>query len=374
MKTLLRAFIVLVLLVVIAGGGIGLSFLNTAASEDGSTAVFEVRPHESLKVIAQRLEDQRLIRNAKLFELYGRLTHVGSKMRVGEYAIRKDAKPKDVIAVITSGKSIEYSITIQEGFNIFEIADVVQKRGVANREVFLALVRDKALIKELLGEDAPSLEGYLFPETYNITKFTGPVALVHMMVARFKENYEKVKSLTAMKRHDLVTLASIIEKETGAPEERPLISSVFYNRMKINMRMQTDPTVIYGTWEKTGSWDGSISKSDLLTPNRYNTYTFTGLPYGPIANPGLEAMRAAAQPSQSDFLFFVSKNDGTHVFSKDLNGHVKAVAKFQLDKKARAGKSWRDLKNRDAKKKPLSESSTASPRTPPQALPKASSY
>ncbi len=360
MKALLRFALVVVLAGVIIVGvivGVGISFLNTPASDDGSTAVFEVRPHESFKTIAQRLEDQNLIHSARLFELYGRLTHVGSKMRVGEYAIRKDAKPRDVIAVITSGKSIEYSVTIQEGFNIFEIADVVEKKGVAKRDEFLALVKDPTLIKDLLGEDAPSLEGYLFPETYNITKFTGAAGLVHMMVSRFKENYAKVKSQSSMSRHDLVTLASIVEKETGAPEERPLVASVFYNRLKINMKLQTDPTVIYGIWEKTGSWNRNISKSDLLTPNRYNTYSFTGLPYGPIANPGLEAMRATVHPAQSDFLFFVSKNDGTHTFSKDLSGHVRAIAKFQLDRKARQGKSWRDLKKRD-KKMPEADSAT----------------
>lgn len=368
MKTLLRAGLVLVLVAAIAVGAaawVGLSFLNTPASEDGATAIFEVRPHESFKVIAQRLEDQNLIRSARMFELYGRLTHVGSRVRVGEYAIRKDARPRDVIAVITSGKSIEHSVTIQEGFNIFQIADVVQEKGIAKRDEFLSIVRDPALIKELLGEDAPSLEGYLFPETYNITKFTGPLGLVRMMVGRFKENYDKVKSLSAMSRHDLVTLASIIEKETGAPEERPVVASIFFNRLKINMKLQTDPTTIYGIWEKTGHWDRNISKNDLLTPTRYNTYTFTGLPYGPIANPGLEAMKAAAQPAQTDYLFFVSKGDGTHVFSKDLGGHVKAIAKFQLDKKAREGKSWRDLQKREDAKKKTPDASSASPRVAP---------
>jgi UPF0755 protein len=282
--------------------------------------------------------------------------------------------PKDVLAAIVSGKSIEYSVSIPEGYNVFEIADVFQKKGIASHDEFLKIVRDPNLVKELLGEGAPSLEGYLFPETYMYTKFTSATGIVRMMVSRFKENWTKISALgnLPLGERDLVTLASIIEKETGAPEERPLISSVFYNRMKINMRLQTDPTVIYGIWEKTGSWDRNISKADLLTPNRYNTYTFTGLPYGPIANPGFDALKAAVQPGTSDYLFFVSKNNGTHTFSKDLAGHVRAIEKFQLDQKARAGHSWRELSKR-AKPGDEPGESKASPRLPPSALPKSKS-
>lgn len=383
MKTILRAFLVIGLLAVMAVGAAGYmaySFLNTPASDDGETTVFEVRPSESFKTIAQRLEDQNLIRSARMLELYGRFTKVSSKIRVGEYAIRKDARPKDVLAAITSGKSIEYSVTVQEGFNIFEISDVVAKRGIAKRDEFLALVRDPVVVKELLGFEASSLEGYLFPETYNITKFTGARGLIKMMVSRYKENFAKATATknSGLNDRELVTLASIIEKETGAPEERPIISSVFYNRMKINMRLQTDPTTIYGIWEKTGQWDRNISKNDLMTPSRYNTYSFAGLPPGPIANPGLEAMKAAANPADSEALFFVSKGDGTHVFSKDLKGHVNAIAKFQLDKKAREGKSWRDLQKRGKETAPGAnqdpEASKASPRVAPAVLPKAKAH
>lgn len=348
MKSILRALIVLALMFVIfvgAAGWMAYSFLNTPASDDASVAVFEVRPHESLKAISARLEEAGLIRSARFLEVYGRFTHVGSKVRVGEYAIRRDSKPKDVLAEITSGKSIEYSISIPEGYNIFQIADVFQDKKILKRDEFLKIVRDPVLIKELLGESAPSLEGYLFPETYSYTKFTSATGIIRLMVSRFRENWSKIEAIGTlpMSQHDLVTLASIIEKETGAPEERPIISSVFYNRMKINMRLQTDPTVIYGIWDRAGSWNRNISKSDLLTPNRYNTYTFTGLPYGPIANPGFDAMKAAVQPATSEYLFFVSKNNGNHIFSKDLAGHVRAIAKFQLDAKAREGHSWREL-------------------------------
>jgi UPF0755 protein len=349
---LLRALSVLLLIAAIVSAGAfwGIqNYLNAPASDSAEEIKFEVAPGETLKTVTRRLETTGLVRNARLVELYARFIAHKTDIRVGEYAVRRNSTPQEILAVITSGKSVEYAVTIAEGYNIFEIADVVAKRGIASREEFLALVRDPVLAKQLTGEDIPSLEGYLFPETYNITKFTGPLGLVKMMVARFNENYARAIEgiVPSMKRHEIVTLASIIEKETGAPEERPLISSVFHNRMRIGMRLQTDPTVIYGVWESTGVWNKNISRNDLLSPTKYNTYTNYGLPFGPIANPGVEALRAAVHPAQSEYLFFVSKNDGTHVFSKDLKAHESAVRDFQLNKSARAGKSWRDLKKRN---------------------------
>ncbi|MES2854622.1 MAG: endolytic transglycosylase MltG [Bdellovibrionota bacterium] len=348
----MRALSVLLLLGALVSLAVAFSahtYLNAPASSSEEVVKFEVAPGETLKSVTKRLEQSGLIRSARLVELYARFIERKADIRVGEYAIRKSATPIEILAIVNSGKSIEYAITIQEGFNIFEIADVVERRGVTTRKEFLDLVRDPVLTKQLTGEDLPSLEGYLFPETYNITKFTNSVALVKMMVSRFNENYARAMAgvTTKMTRHEVVTLASIIEKETGAPEERPLISSVFHNRMRIGMRLQTDPTVIYGVWESTGVWNKNISRKDLLAPTRYNTYTNYGLPYGPIANAGLEALRATVRPAQSEFLFFVSRNDGTHVFSKDLKGHVNAVNEFQLNRKARQGKSWRDLQKRN---------------------------
>ncbi|HVK62495.1 MAG TPA: endolytic transglycosylase MltG [Bdellovibrionales bacterium] len=351
MKTALR--LLSALLLVAAIGVLVLAFgihnyLNAPASGSEEIVRFEVSPGESLKSVTRRLQSEDLIRSARAVELYARFIDGRASARVGEYAIRRSATPREILAIISSGKSIEYSISIPEGYNLFEIADVVEKQGIATKAEFLALVRDPVLATQLLGEEHTSLEGYLFPETYKYTKFTDGVALVKMMVARFKENYAKALEgvETKMTRHQIVTLASIIEKETGAPEERPLISSVFHNRLRMNMRLQTDPTVIYGVWESSGVWNKNISKKDLTTPTRYNTYTNYGLPYGPIANAGLEALRAAVRPETSEYLFFVSRNNGTHVFSKDLRGHVNAVNVFQLNKKAREGKSWRDLKKR----------------------------
>ena len=348
----LRGLLVVVLMVVIVIGFALWSakkFLSTPVSNSVEETTFEVRPGESFKTVARHLEEQQLVTSARLIELYARFSGLGKKVKVGEYAVKRNVTPTGVLDILMSGKSIEYPVTVSEGLNIFEIGDIVENAKVlGTKDEFLTLVRDKKVVKDLLGEEHSSLEGFLFPETYNVTKFTGALGLVKMMVARFNENYAKASEghHSKLSKYELVTLASIIEKETGAPEERPLVSSVFNNRLKLGMKLQTDPTVIYGVWEKTGVWNKNISREDLLTPNRYNTYTFTGLPYGPISNPGYEAMKAAFEPAETDYLYFVSKNEGTHIFSKDFKDHQKAVNKFQVDAKARQGKSWRDLKNR----------------------------
>ncbi len=348
-----KIILVCITLVLVAGAAVGLlalRFLQEPASSSTEVAVFEVRPGESFKTIARRLEGQGLVTSATKLDIYARVAGLANKVRVGEYAIRRDSKPKDIINVLVSGKSIEYSVTVTEGSNRFEIADTLEKQGIIRKDEFLKLTQDPQFAQALLGEPLTSLEGYLFPETYHITKFTGARGLVKMMVDRFRENFAKVRMNPSvrMSRHQFITLSSIVEKETGAPEERAVIASVFHNRLAKRMKLQTDPTVVYGVWEKTGVWNKNISRQDLITPTRYNTYTLDGLPHGPISNPGLEAMQATANPAQTEFLFFVSRNDGTHVFSKDYRQHQTAVTKFQLDRKAREGKSWRDLKNRSA--------------------------
>lgn len=351
MNGITKAIVFLLCSVLIVGAGAGffaLNFLRTPASSNGESTVFEVKPGQSFKAVARKLQEDGLITSEWKFEILARLTAGGTKVRVGEYAIRRDARPREVLAVLNSGKSVEYSVTIQEGFNRFEIADALAKSKLFDRSEFLKLTTDPEFIQSLLGFEAPSLEGYLFPETYHITKFTGVKGLIKMMVDRYKENFDKVKSIrgynqVGLSDRELLILASIVEKETGAPEERPTISSVFHNRLRIRMPLQTDPTIIYGIWNSLGTWNRNISRADLMAPGIYNTYLNQGLPPGPISNPGLEAMKAAGLPEKTDYLFFVSRNNGTHVFSATYAQHQKAVMQFQMDRKAREGKSWRDL-------------------------------
>ena len=345
MKNILIVLILIVGVALAAGAFVAKTFLSSTVSMVSTPIVIEVDPGQTLKSVSKKLQDMGAITDAQKFYWYGRLKGADKKIRVGEYAVAANMTPVEILRVIMSGKSLERPITVTEGMNIFEIAEVTHRQGMISREDFLAAAKNAALAKELTGENVTTLEGYLFPETYNITRFTNAEALLRMMVARFNDVYKDIPSST-MSKADLVTLASIIEKETGAPEERPMISSVFHNRMKKGMRLQTDPTVVYGIFAATGQWDKNISRADLLNDTPYNTYTRSGLPPGPISNPGKEALIAASRPAQTDFLYFVSRNDGTHVFSGTYEAHNKAVQSFQLNKKAREGKSWRDLKKR----------------------------
>jgi UPF0755 protein len=248
--------------------------------------------------------------------------------------------PFALLRVLTSGKSVLHAVHIPEGFDIDQIADELASKNLVAREDFIKLARDPHMAK-LLGVDENSLEGYLYPETYSFTHFTGDRVILKTMVDKFREVYNReikfAANKTGVSMHQVVTLASMIEKETGAPEERPLISSVFHNRLQFGMKLQSDPTVIYG---KKGD-KKNITHKDLVTPTPYNTYTIKGLPIGPICNPGKDALIAAIEPASTKYLYFVSRNDGTHVFTTSYDQHRAAVVKFQVDPKAREGKSWR---------------------------------
>ncbi|WP_374031697.1 endolytic transglycosylase MltG [Bdellovibrio bacteriovorus] len=351
-KTILVLILAVVILLASVGGGVAYlayQFTNSRPSDVAQDVVYEVTPGKGFATIAKELEEKGLVKNATFFNLFARFKGDRSKIKVGEYLLRTNMIPAEVLEAITSGKSIARSFTVSEGLSTYEIAELYEKQGFGTAESFMSLVRDPALIQSLLGEKADSLEGYLFPETYMLTKYTDTKTLISNMVKRFLYVYNEVMAqaeIKSMTRNQVVTLASIIEKETGAPEERPLISSVFHNRLAKKMRLQTDPTVIYGKAEALGKIVINITRADLQTPTRYNTYVIYGLPPGPIANPGREAILAAVKPQESQYLFFVSQNDGTHVFSEDYKGHQRAVQKFQLDRKAREGKSWRDLQKR----------------------------
>ena len=253
--------------------------------------------------------------------------------------------PSKIFQILESGVSITYPVTIQEGDNIFEISKKLSATGLVSKNEILARMRDRTRIAELTHANATSLEGYLFPDTYHVARLQTPYDLVRMMTRRFQAIWttemDKQAAILGMTKHEIVTLASIIEKETGAPSERPKISSVFHNRLKKRMRLQSDPTTIYGIFER---YTGNLKSTDLRTYTPYNTYTIPALPIGPIGNPGAEALNSALYPEKTDFLFFVSHNDGTHEFTRSYGEHLAAVRKFQLDPTARKGKSWRDLK------------------------------
>lgn len=334
------------------GGFEAFRFLAAGPGNEADKVVFEIPHGSSFQTIAKQLEEKGLVLSAFKLRLFGKITGLSSQIKSGEYALNKGMTPREVLQVLASGKSIQYPVTFPEGTNIYEMAQILQSKGLYKADDFLNMCRDKTVIRELLGIDVSSLEGYLYPETYNVTKYTPLRDLVSNMVQNFKTIYSALEThspgqATGLPRHELVILASVVEKETGAPEERPLIASVFYNRLKKQMKLQSDPTIIYGIWAETGAYKENLTKDDIMRPTRYNTYTVARLPFGPIANPGREALAAVLKPATSDYLYFVSRNDGTHVFTRTYDDHMKAVKDFQLNASAREGKSWRDLKKRE---------------------------
>jgi UPF0755 protein len=238
--------------------------------------------------------------------------------------------------ILISGKSEALKLTIAEGLSMFQIADIINSTGLSSKEDFLKLCKSKEFIASLnLQEygEIKTLEGFLFPETYFIPLNKKADYIISEMTNRFKSILnEIIQKAEQMKFSPLqiLTLASIIEKETGAANERPLISSVFHNRLKIKMRLQSDPTVLYGMG--IYNFSTNITKQDLLTPTQYNTYTISGIPPAPISNPGKNAIEAAVNPVDSKFIYFVSHNDGTHEFTENYKDHQDAVRRFQLDK------------------------------------------
>lgn len=355
----MRNFVIAVLvfgcLFFVGGLWLGTQFLYHTPGSAEETVVFEVPQGATFISIANRLEAQGLIKNALYLRILAKVTGQSSNVKRGEYALNKGMYPSQILSELVSGKSITYPLTIPEGWNIYEIAVLIESKQLATREEFLRLVKDPSFVQNLLGERWPSLEGYLYPETYMYTKFTTLKELVQAMVARFKIVYAELQPQiknSGLTQHQIVTLASVIEKETGAPEERPMISSIFHNRLNKRMRLQSDPTILYGMLAETGVMPSNITRADILRPSQYNTYTVAALPVGPIGNPGKLALLAAVQPAQSEFFYFVSKNDGTHIFTKTYEDHSSQVRKFQIDPKAREGKSWRDLKTKGASSAP----------------------
>lgn len=308
--------------------------------------IVSIKAGDSLRVIGNDLYDKEIISSVEEFLVWGRIFGHHKAIRTGEYGVPVGTTMNQLFAIIKSGKSLGYRLVIPEGSNTFEIAQKLEETKLCTAKEFLRVVNDKKFIQSALGDKVASLEGYLFPDTYFFTKIDGPKVIARKLVQRFKDKTIHIKIPSHWTRHQVITLASVIEKETGAPEERPLISSVFHNRLEKKMRLQTDPTVIYAKYLETGVYEMKISREDLMRNHPYNTYKIKALPPGPISNPGYQAIEAAINPAPSDYLFFVSRNNGTHVFTKDYKDHVKAVGKFQLDASERSGKSWRDLKKR----------------------------
>ena len=350
----------LLVFMMLAIGGLGLGGVLWELgyfSQKGEPISFIVKKGENFSHLAHRLERQGIIRSERVLRWYVNLNPPTKKLQRGEFLLAKGMSVPGLVSALTEGKPLEYKVTVPEGYNLFQVGEILEEKGLCTQAEFQAAASAPEVLALLptfqKGDKHPkSIEGYIYPDTYTLQKVFSPDEIAIAMVLRFREvfnsiNGELEKNPIAkeynLTPHQVITLASIVEKETGAASERPIIAGVFLNRLKKKMRLQTDPTVIYGMWLEKGDWDGKIHKSNLETYTPYNTYRIEGLPPGPIASPGINAIKAVLAPQQNEFLYFVSKNDGTHVFSKDYRSHENAVRTHQLDPNAREGKSWRDL-------------------------------
>jgi UPF0755 protein len=282
--------------------------------------------------IGRRLVEAGVVRNRSSFRLALWLSRAGRRLQAGEYRFDHPMSPRQVIDKIARGDVYVRAITFPEGLTVKQMAALYETRGFGSTQDFIAASRNIALISGL-DPEAPDLEGYLFPDTYTLPRKATAAQLVTRMVASFEKALTPEIRQQALARgmgvRQLVTLASIVEKETGKPEERPLVAAVYSNRLRIGMPLQCDPTVIYAL-DRMGHYNGNLTRADLQLDSPYNTYRHAGLPPGPIASPGRASLAAAAAPADASYLYFVSRNDGSHVFASTLDEHNRNVQEFQV--------------------------------------------
>jgi UPF0755 protein len=338
-----RILVILGVLLVLIGLTFGLlwhlvhSYGNTPMPGAGKTVAVLIPKGAGPQTICKLLEEHRVISNQKSFYRYIRYYHrAAGKLKAGELAFKNNLTPEEVLDVLLHGTPIVHPITIPEGLRIDEIAEMYADAGLADRKEFEKKARDPKFA-ESLGLPGNSLEGFLYPETYNFRRQTPVEKILKTMLAGYREIFTAKLSKRAeemgMSELEVVTLASIVEKETGAARERPLIAGVFHNRLRKNWRLDTDPTVIYAVLLARGHFGGNLTREDLRMDHPYNTYKHKGLPPGPICSPGKDAVRAVLYPEKTRNMFFVSKNDGTHHFCPTLSCHNRAVLRYQARRK-----------------------------------------
>jgi len=279
--------------------------------------------------IAQDLSQKKLIKSKVLFLLLSKILCLEKNLKAGSYEFSSSNMLK-ILDKLKKGEVKTYRVTIPEGLTKWDIADILDKRGIIEKDKFLTVVNNPSSIfkKESFLPES-NLEGYLYPDTYYFTKGEDTEEVVKKFVFRFKEMiflpYQELKEKNTFPLRDVVIMASIIEKEAQLSSEKPIIAAVFYNRLKKGMRLRADPTIKYAL----GSFRIRLTRSELLTPSFYNTYLYNGLPPGPICNPGKDSIYAALYPANADYFYFVAKGDGSHKFSKTYKEHLEAVYKYR---------------------------------------------
>ena len=275
-----------------------------------------------IRTLATELKAGGAIRSSWHFVLMTRLRGDAHRLKAGEYRFSDDMTPDKILNKIVSGEVNYRKFTLPEGYSVYQAAEMLEQKGYFKKDTFLEKCRDRAVLQRF-GLKESSAEGYLYPATYNLSRNESEEQLLQQMIGQFNKAYAAIGEVAGF-RHEVVTLASMIEKEAVSPKEKPLISSVFHNRLRIGMPLQSDPTAVYGV----RAFSGRVSKADIRRPSPYNTYLNKGLPPGPIGNPGMDAIRAAINPAKTDFLYFVARQDGTHQFSRNLAEHNRAVVRY----------------------------------------------
>jgi UPF0755 protein len=276
--------------------------------------------------VAQELKQAGLIRSSLHLRLVARLRGLDRKVQTGDYRISNAMLPVQILEKLANGQTDACKFTLPEGYTMYQAAELMEKQGIFDRKKFLSACENRVLLQEL-GIDAKTVEGYLFPGTYSVGFHMDEQGMVTEMVREFRRRLDGVKALldaSHLSLGQVVTLASMIEREAVSSEEKPLIASVFLNRLRIGMPLQSDPTAIYGV----RVFGGTVTRQDLQRDSPYNTYRIKGLPVGPIGNPGLEALQAVLQPARTDYLYFVARKNGTHQFSRTLAEHNQGVNRF----------------------------------------------
>jgi len=343
MKKAAFLFVLIVLVVGAAGGWVYLRLGEPYRGYDAPEQFVEIPAGAGSRAIGDRLVNAGIVRDALSFRVSLYLSGKGRHLQAGEYRFDRPMKPVEVIDKIARGDVYVINITFPEGLTIAEMGKIFESRGLGPASAFVAAGHDPAPVKTL-DPAARDLEGYLFPETYLLPRRTDAAQLAKMMTDRFEHVFSSELRQAAQARgltvRQAVTLASIVEKEASRPEERPLVAAVYENRLRIGMALQCDPTVIYAL-DRVGKYTGNLRREDLTFDSPYNTYRYPGLPPGPIASPGRASLEAAVHPAQVDFLYFVSRNDGTHEFARTLEEHNRNVQKWQVQyfRDQRAGRA-----------------------------------
>ncbi len=319
------SILVAVLLLATSAGFVWQSLARPYAGFDGAV-LLQIERGTSSREMAALLAAGKVIRYEWQF-LAVRALRPKTILRAGEYRFDRPASAWEVFDRIARGDIFYHSVTVPEGSNIFDVTRIVAQLDWVTEQETLELVKDPAPILDL-APGARTLEGYLFPSTYHVSRGTSAADIIRMMTGQFRKVWARIGGGTGV--HDTVTLASLVEKETGIPEERPLVASVYRNRLERGMKLECDPTAIYAALLE-GSYRGAIHRSDLDSDHPYNTYQHAGLPPGPIANPGRESLRAALEPERTGYLYFVAKPDGSgaHEFSKTYSAHRRAAARYR---------------------------------------------